>query len=99
MARSIYGRVDAVRRFANGDIELDFYHDDTVTQYGYSSDPGRQGGLPKDLAEALATALDTDICIEIFLDDDGAITHIEMEGCDDEEFEEEEYDEDSQEES
>ena len=96
MAESIFGQVVAVRKFANGDIELDFYHDDAVTEYRYSSDPSRLGNFPKELAETLASTLSTDVCIEIFFGDDGTPTHVEMEECDDEEENEddEEFDED-----
>lgn len=91
MARSIFGQVIAVRKFANGDIEFDFYHDDVVTEYRYSSDPSRLGNFPKELAETLASTLATDICIEIFLEDDGTPLYVELEECEDDE----EFDEDS----
>ena len=97
MADSVFGQVVAVRKFANGDIEIDFYHDDTVTEYRYSSDPSRLSNFPKELAETLASTLSTDICIEIFFGEDGTPTHIELEECDDEEEDEsddEEFDED-----
>ncbi|KER06249.1 hypothetical protein AAA799E16_01095 [Marine Group I thaumarchaeote SCGC AAA799-E16] len=94
MADSLFGQVVAVRKFANGDIELDFYHDDVVTKYRYSSDPSRLGNFPKELAETLASTLSTDICIEIFFGDDGTPTHVELEECDDEGDEDEEFDED-----
>ena len=44
----MFGQVVGVRKFANGDIEIDFYHEDEV-QYRYSSDPGRLGNFPKNL--------------------------------------------------
>ena len=96
MTESVFGQVVAVRKFANGDIELYFYHDDVVTEYRYSSDPSRLGNFPKELAETLVTTLSTDVCIEIFFGDDGTPTHVEMEECDDEEENEddEEFDED-----
>ena len=97
MSNSLYGEVVGVRKFANGDIEVDFYHDDEVTQYRYSSDPSRLGNFPKELAESLASTLATDICIEIFFGDDGNPTHIELEECEDEEddeADEEDFDED-----
>ncbi|AJM91660.1 MULTISPECIES: hypothetical protein [Nitrosopumilus] len=90
MTHSIFGQVIAVRKFANGDIEVDFYHDDQVTEYRYSSDTGRLGNFPKELVESLASTLATDICIEIFFADDGTPTHVELEECEDDE----EYDED-----
>ena len=91
MSNSLYGEVVGVRKFTNGDIEVDFYHDDEVTQYRYSSNPSRLGNFPKELAESLASTLATDICIEIFFGDDGNPTHIELEECEDDE---EEFDED-----
>jgi len=72
-----------VRKFANGDIEVDFYHEDEVTQYRYSSDSSRLSNFPKKLIEALALTLATDICIDIFFGDDGNPTHIELEECGD----------------
>ena len=77
-----------VRKFANGDIELDFYHEDKITEYRYSSDTSRLGNFPKELAETLASTLATDVCIEIHFGDDGNPTHVELEECDDEEFDE-----------
>ncbi len=84
-----------VRKFANGDIEIDFYHEDKVTEYRYSSDPNRLGNFPKELAETLASTLATDICIEIYFGEDGNPTHVELEECDDESEDDEEFDEDS----
>lgn len=91
MAHSVFGQVIAVRKFANADIEFDFYHDDVVTEYRYSSDPSRLGNFPKELAETLASTLATDICIEIFFEDDGTPIYVELEECEDDE----EFDEDS----
>ena len=85
MTTSIFGEVIRVRKFTNGDIEIDFYHDDQITEYRYSADPSRLGNFPKDLAETLASTLDTIICIEIFFQDNGTPSHIELEQCDDEE--------------
>ena len=93
MTESIFGQVVAVQKFANGGIKLDFYHDDVVTEYRYSSNPSRLGNFPKELAETLASTLSNDICIEIFFGDDGSATHVELEECDDDE-EDEEFDED-----
>ena len=88
MTSSIFGEVIKVRKFTNGDIEIDFYHEDQITEYHYSADPRRLGNFPKDLAETLASTLDTTICVEIFFQDDGIPSHIELEQCeDDEEFE------------
>ncbi len=84
-----------VRKFANGDIEIDFYHEDKITEYRYSSDPNRLGNFPKELAETLASTLATDICIEIYFDEDGNSTHVELEECDDEEFDEDSISEES----
>ncbi|MGY5144741.1 MAG: hypothetical protein ACW9XH_09720 [Candidatus Nitrosopumilus sp. bin_32a] len=85
MSSSIFGQVIAVRKFTHGDIEFDFYHEDEITTYRYSSDPNRLGNFPKDLAEILVPTLATDICIEIFFGDDGNPTHVQLEECDDEE--------------
>ena len=92
MAHSIFGQVTTVRKFANGDIEFDFYHEDEITPIDISSDPSRLGNFPKELAETLVSTLATDICVEIFFGDDGNPTHVELEECDDEE---EELDDDS----
>ncbi|QLH05323.1 hypothetical protein C5F49_08320 [Nitrosopumilus oxyclinae] len=92
MAHSIFGQVTTVRKFAHGDIEFDFYHEDEITSYRFSSDPSRLGNFPKELAEILVSTLATDICVEIFFGDDGNPTHVELEECDDEE---EELDDDS----
>jgi len=84
-----------VRKFANGDIEIDFYHEDKITEYRYSSDPSRLGTFPKELAETLVSTLATDICIEIYFGEDGNPTHVELEECDDESDDDnEEFDED-----
>jgi len=83
-----------VRKFANGDIEVDFYHEDEITEYRYSSEPGRLGNFPKELAETLASSLATNICIEIYFDEDGNSTHVELEECDDDLEDNDEFDED-----
>ncbi len=83
LSYSLFGQVMGVRKFTNGDIEVDFYHEDKITEYRYSSDPSRLGNFPKELTETLATTLATDICIEIYFGDDGNPTHIELEECDD----------------
>jgi hypothetical protein len=89
-----------VRKFANGDIELDFYHEDEITEYRYSSDPGRLGNFPKELAETLANTLALDICVEISFGEDGSPTYVELEECDDEEdFDDEDFDDEDFEES
>ena len=94
MSTSIFGEVIKVRKFSNGDIEIDFHHEEQITEYRYSADPSRLGNFPKDLAESLASTLDTNICIEIFFQDDGTPTHIELEECEDEdEYEDEEINE------
>ena len=98
MSDSIFGQVTAVRKFVNGDIEVDFYHEDELTTYRYSSDPSRLGNFPKELIEILVSTLATDICIEIFFGDDGNPTHVELEECDDDENDsedDEEFDDDS----
>jgi len=89
---SIFGEVIKVRKFTNGDIEIDFYHEEQITEYRYSADPSRLGNFPKDLAETLASTLDTSICIEIFFQDDGIPSHIELEQCEDEDEDEDEDD-------
>ena len=97
MTHSIFGQVITVRKFANGDIEVDFYHDDEITTYRHSSDPSRLGNFPKELTETLASTLSTDTCIEIFFGDDGNPTYVELEECDDEDDleDDEEFDENS----
>ncbi len=99
MSHSIFGQVTAVRKFVNGDIEIDFYHEDDLTTYRYSSDLSKLNNFPKELMEILVPTLATDICIEIFFGDDGNPTHIELEECDDEDDldDDEEFDEDSEE--
>lgn len=84
MTNSIFGQVIAVRKFTNEDIEIDFYHEDETTVYRYSSEPSRLGNFPKNLIESICSTLATDICVEIFFDDTGNPTHVEMEECDDE---------------
>ncbi len=54
------------------------------------------GNFPKDLAETLVSTLDTTICVEIFFQDDGIPSHIELEQYDDEY--DDEYDEDNEDE-
>jgi hypothetical protein len=94
VSTSIFGEVIRVRKFSNGDIEIDFHHEEQITEYRYSADPSRLDNFPKDLAESLASTLDTNICIEIFFQDDGTPTHIELEECEDEdEYEDEEINE------
>ena len=96
MTHSIFGQVTTVRKFAHGDIEFDFYHEDEITTYRYSSDPSRLGNFPKELVEILVSTLTTNVCVEIFFGDDGNPTHVELEECDDEEEDlEEESDDDS----
>ena len=79
-----------IRHFAQGDIEIDFYHEDEITEYRYSSDSNKLDNFPKGLAETLASTLATDICVEIHFDDNDNPTHVELEECDDEESEEDE---------
>lgn len=89
---SKFGQVMGVRKYVNGDIELDFYHDDEIIEYRYSSDPSRLGNFPKELAETLANTLATDICVEIFFGEDGNPTYVELEECDDEDDEDDDED-------
>ena len=94
MSNSIFGEVIKVRKFRNGDIEIDFHHDEQITQYRYSDDPSPLVNFPKDFAETLASTLNTDICIEIFFQDDGIPSHIELEQCEDEDDDDDEYEDD-----
>ena len=96
MSFTIYGQVVGVRKFANGDTEVDFHHEDEITKYRYSSDPGRLGNFPKELTDTLASTLATNICVEIFFGDDGNPTHIELEECDDDLEDDEDLDEDDE---
>ena len=89
MSHTLFGQVVGVRKFVNGDIEVDFYHEDKITKFLYSSDSSRLGNFPKELTETLASTLATDVCIEIFFGDDGNPTHIELEECEDEDLEDE----------
>jgi len=89
LSHTLFGQVVGVRKFVNGDIEVDFYHDDKITKFLYSSDSSRLGNFPKELTETLASTLATDVCIEIFFGDDGNPTHIELEECEDEDLEDE----------
>jgi hypothetical protein len=86
--------VVGVRKFTNGDIEIDFYHEDEITEYRYSSDSSRLSNFPKNLSETLASTLATDICIEIYFDENNNPTHVELEECDDDLEDSEEFDED-----
>ncbi len=90
---SKFGQVMGVRKYVNGDIELDFYHDDEIIEYRYSSDPSRLGNFPKELAETLANTLATDICVEIFFGEDGNPTYVELEECDEDDDEDDDEDE------
>ena len=96
MTTSVFGEVIKVRKFTNGDIEIDFHHEEQITEYRYSANPQRLGNFPKDLAETLVSTLDTTICVEIFFQDDGIPSYIELEQCDDEDDEDDEYDEDDE---
>ena len=71
-----------VRKYTNGDIEIDFYHSDELVEYKYSSNSNLLGNFPKELAETLASTLASDICIEIYFNESGSPTHIELEECD-----------------
>jgi len=82
LSYSIFGQVVGVRKYANGDIEIDFYHDDELTEYKYSSNSNILDNFPKELAETLASTLTSDICIEIYFNENGSATHIELEECD-----------------
>ena len=85
MSYSLFGKVIGVRKFANGDIEVDFHHEDEVSKYRHSSDSSRLSNFPKELAETLSSTLVSDICIEIYFGDDGNPTHVQLEECGDDE--------------
>jgi len=89
LSHTLFGQVVGVRKFVNGDIEVDFHHDDEITKLLYSSNSSRLGNFPKELTETLASTLATDVCIEIFFGDDGNPTHVELEECEDEDLEDE----------
>ncbi len=89
MSYSLFGQVIEVRKFVSGDIEVDFHHEDKITTYRCSSNPGQLENFPKELLETLASTLATNICIEIYFDNDGNPTHIELEECGDEDIEDE----------
>ncbi len=93
MSYSLFGQVVGVRKFVNGDLELDFYHEDEITEYRSSSDPGKLSNFPKELADMLAATLATNVCVEIYFDENGNATHVELEECDDD-LDEEDFDED-----
>ena len=83
-----------VRKFVNGDVEVDFYHEDEITEYRYSSDPEKLGNFPSELIQTMASTLAKNICIEIYFDDNDNPTHLELEECDDpeeDELDEEEF--------
>lgn len=82
MTYSIFGYVIGVRRFNNGDIEVDFFHDDDKTTILKFSNESKGSILSKDLAESLANTLGTDICTELFFDGAENISYIEFEECD-----------------
>jgi len=82
LAYSIFGQVVGVRKYANGNIEIDLYHEDEITEYTYSSNSNVDRNFPKELAETLASTLASDICVGIYFDDNQNPTHIELEECD-----------------
>ena len=92
MSYSLFGQVMGVRKFTNGDIEVDFYHEDEITEYRFSSDSSMLGNFPQILIETLASTLATNICIEIYFGEDGNPTHVELEECDDEDDEDDSND-------
>ena len=98
MNTSIFGQVVGVRKFVNGDIELDFYHNDEITEYRYSINSSLPENLSKELVETMASTLGTNVCIEVCFGEDGNLTHIELEECEDEFIDDEDYDEDNMEE-
>lgn len=94
LSYSMFDQVVGVRKFSNGGIEIDFYHEDQITEYRYSSDSSRLGTFPKELAETLASTLANNICTKIYFAEDGNPTHVELEECDDSLEDDEEFDED-----
>jgi len=70
-------------------LKLIFIMKKKITEYRYSADPGKLGNFPKNLAETLASTLDTNVCIEIFFHDNGTSSHIELEQCGDDDQDEE----------
>jgi len=83
---SVFGQVVGVRKFVNGDIEIDFFHgDDEITEFRYSKDNERSDNFPKELAETLAGCLKSDVCVEIYFEDNGKVGYIELEECEDDE--------------
>ena len=87
MSYSQFGEVVGVRKFTNGDMEIDFYHEDEITEFRFSSDPSRLGNFPKELAETLASTLASNICVEIFFGEDGNPIYLELEECEDDDEE------------
>ena len=85
MSHSIFGQVTGVRKFSNGDIEVDFHHEDEVIEYRHSSDPSRLSNFPKELMDTLVSTLASGICIEIYFDDEDHPTHVGLEECGDDE--------------
>ncbi|NIP62587.1 MAG: hypothetical protein GWN01_03000 [Nitrosopumilaceae archaeon] len=92
MSYSVFGQVVGARKFSNGDIEIDFYSDEEIIEYRYTTDSLNPRNFPKELAQTLMTILATDVCAEIFFSEDDIPTHIELEECDyDEEELEQEF--------
>ena len=84
MSSSVFGQVVGVRKFPDGTIEIEFYHGDEITEFRYSPNSDISvNSMPKILAESLSSTLATNVCVEIYFDDDGVVTHIELEECDD----------------
>lgn len=81
MSYSVFGYVIGARRYTNGNIEIDFFHDNKTTILKHLAD-SKISNFTKELADNLANTLGTDICAEIFFDNDGNTTHIEFEECD-----------------
>lgn len=87
---NIFGNVISVRKFTNGDIEIDFQHGDEISLFRYSLESSKSN-FPKELAETLISCLNYGICAEIFFDEKGIPTHIQLEECGDD-SDEEDYD-------
>ena len=95
MNPSVFGQVVGVRKFVNGNIELDFYHDDEITEYRYSINGSVPENLSKELAETIASTLGTNVCIEVYFEENGNLSHIELEECEDEYIDDEDDFEDN----
>ena len=93
MSFSLFGQIVGVRKYVNGDIEVDFYHEDEIAEYRYFSDENQTNAFPKELIETLASTLATNVCVEIYFDDQNNPTYVELEECEDDLDKDEDFDE------